>query len=384
VARNTVLKKASIDINIKRSELLNMTTEKQLNYVEKYFNLPKFKGLLISKTALYLAVNYPNSCKYASDKNYVVYDSTNDAYDDNPMFKREKEEYYYDKKGNKKFYKDKVGESKVWEFEEAINEFYEDGKKNKAPFYKCLITGKPSVDDKEIITYYIYEIGSIEKNIPKKVKDIYKTKYQYLYIDNKYKIHDLGIFDFTSTKEMNPGNIEGNKNVELLDARQFKGYDKDGVKLKFKTWNSDSERWYINPDCFASLLGAMAKENIDYIGFNGFSDDLARSVGGSKSHRNGEKGDLRYISTNRDGEATLLEDSDFDFKTQNKFNDSLYLFGWGRKEKMYSEYFKLDKNDETLLNHTKHMKKLGKDGYRHYHHLHLCGFDHSLILINSN
>lgn len=27
------------------------------------------------------------------------------------------------------------------------------------------------------------------------------------------------------------------------------------------------------------------------------------------------------------------------------------------------------------------MRKDGKKGYRHYHHLHLAGFDHSLIKI---
>ena len=35
--------------------------------------------------------------------------------------------------------------------------------------------------------------------------------------------------------------------------------------------------------------------------------------------------------------------------------------------------------ENHLLNHTKHMKKEGE--YEHYHHLHLTGFDHSLIKI---
>ena len=64
---------------------------------------------------------------------------------------------------------------------------------------------------------------------------------------------------------------------------------------------------------------------------------------------------------------------------QNKFNDALYLFGWGRLEKMYSEYFTYNGNSKYLLNHTNHMKKEGE--YEHYHHLHLTGFDHTLIKI---
>ncbi|MCL9805314.1 DUF4280 domain-containing protein [Flavobacterium amniphilum] len=375
-------KVASIDLGVKRSDLAKMSAFDQLEYVEKYFKFKKFEGKLKTKTDLYLAVNYQSACGHGTEKDYVVYDSTKSAYDANKMFKREKDEYWINDKGVKQYYKGKSGASYVWEFEEAINEFYEEGKAYKAFAYSCMINGTPSIDTKDIMTYNIYESGFIEKNIPKEIKEGYKNKYQYLYIDSKYKIHNLGVFDFASTNEMNAGNVEGNDMVELLDARQFKGYSKDGVKLKFLTWNSDSQRWYINPDCFAGLLGAMAKNSIDYLGFNGFSDSLARSVGGSSSHRNGEKGDLRYLSTNKDGGATILQDTHFDFENQNKFNDALYLFGWGRKEKMYSEYFTHNNEENTLLRHTKHMKKLGPGGYRHYHHLHLSGFDFSLILIN--
>lgn len=104
-------------------------------------------------------------------------------------------------------------------------------------------------------------------------------------------------------------------------------------------------------------------------------------MGGSKSHRNGEKGDLRYLSINKMGEATILQDKHFDILNQNKFNDALFSFGWGRLEKMYSEYFTHKERKNYLLNHTKHMRKDGKNGYRHYHHLHLSGFNHSLIKI---
>lgn len=66
-------------------------------------------------------------------------------------------------------------------------------------------------------------------------------------------------------------------------------------------------------------------------------------------------------------------------KKQNEFNDALYKFGWARTSLMYSEYFTYKKKSNTLLNYTKHMHKEGKGGYVHYHHLHICGFDHDLI-----
>lgn len=242
------------------------------------------------------------------------------------------------------------------------------------------------VNDKiDCVTYHIYwnteTEGKIEKHIPKEITKGYVNKYQYIYHDKEGKEHEICTVDWYTTTEMLKGNIKGAKNVELIDIRQFKGYESSDktIRAKFLTLNSDSQRWYINPSCFAALLGAMLDLNIDYVGFNGFSDSLARSVGGSSSHRNGEKGDLRYLSKNKKGERTLLQDSFFDCDMQNKFNDSLYKYGWGRLEKMYSEYFTYKGNKNYLLNHTKHMRKDGTGGYRHHHHLHLCGFNQSLI-----
>ena len=234
---------------------------------------------------------------------------------------------------------------------------------------------------KDVITYHIYSGGKIEKHIPKEIKLENKKKYKYVYHDKNDKEHVLGIFDFFLTTEMNKGNITGKNSVELIDVREFKGYSSDGIKLKFITLNTDSKRYYINPDCYAGLLGAMADMNIDYLGFNGFSNFEAKSTGGSSSHINGEKGDLRYLSKNKKGEPTLLQDIHFDVLNQNRFNDVLYNFGWGRLEKMYSEYFTYDGDRSYLLNHTKNMRKDGPKGYRHYHHLHLSGFDHSQIKI---
>ena len=79
------------------------------------------------------------------------------------------------------------------------------------------------------------------------------------------------------------------------------------------------------------------------------------------------------------GTFTSLKSLNSFVEQQNKFNDALYLFGWGRLEKMYSEYFTYNGNSKYLLNHTKHMKK--EEEYEHYHHLHLTGFDHTLIKI---
>ncbi|CAA7387185.1 hypothetical protein [Chryseobacterium fistulae] len=376
-------KAAAYEIGVTRTHLMSLSAEEQLDYVEKHFKKKQFKNLLNNRTALYLSVNYPNSTIHASEKEYVVYDSSKNAYDDNPMFKREFHEFWIDKKGKKNYYKGREGKAYVWEFEEALKEVEDLGKLNKAQNFICRVNkGQNEKNNtKDIITYNIFSGGKIEKLVPKIIKGGYEKKYKYVFHDKNGNVHELGIFNFKLTKEINPGNVEGLKNIELIDIREFKGYNSNGVKLKFLTLNTDSERYYINPDCYAGLLGAMADKNINYLGFNGFSNYQAKSTGGSSSHRNGEKGDLRYLSKNRKGEPTILQDTHFDIPSQNQFNESLYSFGWGRLDKMYSEHFSYNGKKDYLLNHTKHMIKLGKGGYRHYHHLHLTGFDHSIIKI---
>ena len=233
-----------------------------------------------------------------------------------------------------------------------------------------------------IMTYHIYHDGKIEKHIPEKILPSYEQKYKYVYHDKNKKIHELGIFTVYVTKAMARGNIPQEHDVELINVKEFEnGYiSSDGsVKAKFATFNSDHNRWYINPSCFAGLLGAMLELNADYLGFNGFSTHDAKSVE-SKSHINGIAGDLRYISEKRNGELTWLSYSTFDFDEQEKFNTALYKFGWARTSLMYSEYFTYKKQSNTLLKYTKHMKKAPPNGYDHYHHLHICGFDFNLII----
>ncbi|MFQ1013605.1 hypothetical protein ACFX2U_12310, partial [Gilliamella apicola] len=233
-----------------------------------------------------------------------------------------------------------------------------------------------------IVTYHIYHDGKIEKHIPPEISKGYEQKYKYVYHDVNKNQHEIGIFNIHKTKAMDRGNIALDYDIELINVKEFEeGYSsKDGsVTAKFKTFNSDSERWYINPDCFAGLLGAMLELNVDYLGFNGFSTYDAKSVK-SKSHINGVAGDLRYISTKRNGELTWLSYSTFDFNEQEKFNIALHKFGWARTSLMYSEYFTYNKKANTLLSYTKHMHKEGKGGYEHYHHLHICGFDFNLII----
>ncbi|MFC7773126.1 LysM peptidoglycan-binding domain-containing protein [Flavobacterium sp. GCM10027622] len=299
-------KVAAIDLGVKRTELLKLTNTEQLEYVEKFFKQKKFTGKLKTKTDLYLAVNYPNACGHGTEKDYVVYDSSKDAYDDNPMFKREKDEYFFDKKGKKQFYEGKKGSSYVWEFEEAINDFYNEGVGYKLNFFgTCPIILK-NTTDKDIVTYHVYHDGKIEKRIPKEIKEGFEKKYKYVYHDKSDKEHAICILDWHNTKGKDVGVVfktkpthaevlsddnvsEGStsrrvkyknddiaeygkhptkgkiwrlyksngKDIELIKMPDSLSYSNGGIVVKYEF--SQTKRRYTGPGVFAGFVGALAE-----------------------------------------------------------------------------------------------------------------------------
>lgn len=368
------------ELNKLKLKYAQMGELKQLDKVQKYFNA--MKNSIKTPEDIYLAVFAPKGI--GKKDNFVLYEKGTQEYTSNESVDIK----------NIPTKNGKVGDGSITRKEilKRYHESYEEGtlnivrvsdiqnndsrKKQSGELFK----EKDQISQKNVVTYHIYSTGNIEKHIPKNIKKEFEKKYKYIYHKNN-KEYTLGIFNIKYTKTINKGNIVGKSLIELIDVREFKGYSSNELKLKFLTLNTESERFFINPDCYAGLLGAMASLEINYLGFNGFSNFQGKSTGGSSSHRNGEKGDLRYLSKKRKGEPTILQDSHFDVINQNKFNDALYKFGWGKLEKMYSEYFNYDKQKNYLLNHTKHMRKDGPRGYRHYHHLHLTGYDHSIIKI---
>ncbi len=226
----------------------------------------------------------------------------------------------------------------------------------------------------------IYSDGTISKIESKNLTD--GTQIELIYYDDNGGKHSLGKSKIVKTRRHTKKNITSSvdkDDIDMVYVKDFTSYSSGNIKFKFATWNSSSGRWYINPYCLAGLLGAMIEENIEDLGFNGFSIKDGNTAGGSSSHINGQIGDLRYLSTNKNGERTVLQDSHFDYDRQVKFNNALYKFGWGVNGKNYSENF-MYKDKLTILPHTKHMKKTtGAVQYRHHHHIHLKGFDFSKI-----
>lgn len=244
--------------------------------------------------------------------------------------------------------------------------------------------------DNSTLEYNIYSDGKIEKNNIKKPKEVI-----YNYYDVKGNKHKLGQSKLVEVDKWKKKNVKTNpiERTFLLDARSLDKFSSKGVRYGIAKWSTSKKRYYINPDCFAGLIGAMIEEGIEDLGSTGFSD-INGGPGNSSSHINGEAGDLRYLSTNKDGGQTYLQHSHFDYERQVKFNKALYKFGWGRKKKMLSENYerfieekevlnpktkkkeKVKVTKTTLLPHTQHYKT---EKVRHYHHIHIFGFDFSKI-----
>lgn len=220
------------------------------------------------------------------------------------------------------------------------------------------------------VEYHIQSTGEIQY----KFKNEKRESAAYFYHDSTGNVHDLGKYKLVKVKE-NYGGVYKDKlgkdteNIYLIDVRNVKhSYKKDSVGF---TMVINTSRYYMNDVTMAALFGALMECNYDDFTFNGFSNEKGESVGGSKSHKNGMNGDLRYLRTDKKGGKTdLFSDNEetgwkgMDESRQNTFNDALYKFGW---KSMLSQNY--GEKDAKILNHCTNDKNSG-----HNDHLHLQGF----------
>lgn len=172
--------------------------------------------------------------------------------------------------------------------------------------------------------------------------------------------------------------VSNDKNfVYLVDMRKVDLEFQDG-SIKYGI-SLNTERYYMNDVTLASLLGAMLDSGYEDFVFNGFSNEKGESIGGSRSHKNGVNGDLRYLRKDKSGKRVHLdieaEEGDpcgwkgMDESRQNNFNDALYKYGW--KSLLSWQYGP----DNKLLNHSKHFAN-------HHDHLHVQGYSPTLNKID--
>lgn len=131
---------AAKDVGTTQSALIKMSFVDQMKYVEKHLtkNKSKFKTL----ADLYLAVLYPSASGKGSDRDYVVLEGK--AYQSNPLFFKEKGEWEWATKVNKKgktikFKKavDPDGKTHVWEIAMVAQDVYTRGLAVKEKSFTC-------------------------------------------------------------------------------------------------------------------------------------------------------------------------------------------------------------------------------------------------------
>ncbi|UFH30396.1 hypothetical protein LNP04_10425 [Chryseobacterium sp. C-71] len=73
--------------------------------------------------------------------------------------------------------------------------------------FECGNNGQADIqiNAKDIVTYHIYENGTIEKHIPKTIKEEYKQRYKYVYHDKDKNEHEICIVDWFTVDRRNNG-----------------------------------------------------------------------------------------------------------------------------------------------------------------------------------
>lgn len=370
----------------KDGNLVKMSRLEQLKYVEYY--LEPFKGKLNTLGDFYLAILFPVDCGKGNLPNHVVFDKAikldydskgnvikntkwlrQRAYAQNPAFHKEKPEQ---------------GKTYVWEITQEIEKWYKKGVSEKGSKANSGLESQEATDTEnnldledsnEDIVFHIFQTGEIQFII----NNVRRKTVKYIYYDNENQQHDLGSYTISKVKKYyaEPQYYDklgkDTQYIYLVDIRNIKNYSSETKKFQLKI---NTNRYYIADVVMASLFGAMLENSyLDYV-FNGFSNEIGQSIGGSTSHKHGINGDLRYLRKDLSGERMnlFIEDETgdpcgwkgLDEERQNKFNDALYKFGW---KSMLSQYYGKT-GSKKLLNHC-------SDDYKkkaHNDHLHLQGY----------
>jgi N-acetylmuramoyl-L-alanine amidase len=241
------------------------------------------------------------------------------------------------------------------------------------PVKKVTPTPKTTPEKEGIVTYHIYQNGTIEKHIPTKIKAGYEKKYKYVYYDKAGTENEICISNFVFAKKWIKGSKnnggkgwvsvggryyqEGQGTNELLKMPLPLNYSKNGVIIKLA---DNTTREYINPTAFASIIGALGECNYSDVAMNGFTSQDGTGAP-SVSHVNGIAGDFRYLRKDKSGANLLInnEPSALDIVRQEKFIDALIKFG-------YASFlsFKIVVNGKNfILKNSSHLVD-------HHHHLH--------------
>ena len=211
--------------------------------------------------------------------------------------------------------------------------------------------------------YFIKADGSIEVE---KTNDSFD---QFYFEDAKGNTSFIGKFDKNSSGLIELPSLFGYEDYDFGISFSF--------NLKVESKYGKVNRSFISGKALASLFGALADSEINHLTIIGFSLSNGKSPRPSRSHKNGNVGDLRPLSSKDydfyQGDPVLVNTKSFHKERNKRLIAGLRKYGW---KDILSE---MD-NNGYITPKTRHY-----DGFyrksdchwinsRHHHHFHLQGY----------
>ncbi len=101
----------------------------------------------------------------------------------------------------------------------------------------------------------------------------------------------------------------------------------NGNGYGFQYTGSENEN-YVSGPAFAGLLGALKETQFSDVSLNHWSNSDGSSPSPSRSHKDGEVGDIRPLRKDKSGEPVLTTDKQFDAERNTTMIGALKKFGW--------------------------------------------------------
>ena len=116
--------------------------------------------------------------------------------------------------------------------------------------------------------------------------------------------------------------LDKNEDGLIALPNSFQG---DGFGFKY-TGSKDEN--YISGAAFAGLIGALKEAQVSDVSLNHWSNADGSSPSPSRSHKNGEVGDIRPLRKDESGNPVLITDKQFDAERNGTLMKSMKKFGW--------------------------------------------------------